>query len=570
MPICSITCFLRFDENVCDNENFRVDFVSKNTKDNSLKIILNDKSTKPDKKNNVTILENKINYQWFKYNIKAHITKGCELQIYLRGPYKKNEDPVHVDYRGVKVNGKLLFDKQQVHCHNDPILYKIQVNDNEVVDISFEARKHHFRLSDVTKVYKVNLWILCGTVLLSFFISWKLVSYIAKFKKRENISAVDIVFVCVFFGLLFIPMSNINTAEKSEQENRMLAKKPKLINDTGVGYNTEYGKDTEKWFNDRFLGRTLAIKLDTALKFIVNRVYKKGGALLFSDDNWMFVDRRLCTPSEREMLRVKNELHNLDKFCKQNHIKLYVLMVPFKNAVYHEILERNCTYNVMDDSRYAYYIAQLRTKTGIPIIYPYEELRTASREDFVFFKQAHHWTDWGAYQGYLALMKEISRDFPDIKTVTLDEYKKSTAKKIRDGYSRDYNTGHITRLLGFNPDFAEKHLLLDDYIYYDNKCGDDLMAKKSEKYTKSFKQKGGKYKIFLTGNSQNENLLQFLPYSAHKLKFIRLNRGQLQKNEQWKFLKHYKKEVIDFKPDILIYCISSESAASSLSYLTKD
>lgn len=222
------------------NENIRVDVSLQSSKPDSLRIISKNNAQKVgwDKSGNTMVVQDKIKSKWQKYTIRAQAAKSGEIQIKLLGPDKKVDNkryPVLVDFRSLRINGKLIFDRQQAHWHDDRFIYKLKVKENEVVDINFEARSHHFRFNDVTKIYKANLWILCSIVLLSFFISWKLVSYIAKFKKEGNISAVDIVFVCVFFGLLFIPMSNINTAEKSEQENRILAKKPKLLEDTGGG-----------------------------------------------------------------------------------------------------------------------------------------------------------------------------------------------------------------------------------------------------------------------------------------------------------------------------------------------
>lgn len=68
-----------------------------------------------------------------------------------------------------------------------------------------------------------------------FFVSWKLVKYLAKFKIEKNHSRIDIVFLAFFFALLFVPMSHISDAEKSEQENRALAAKPLLKDVYGGG-----------------------------------------------------------------------------------------------------------------------------------------------------------------------------------------------------------------------------------------------------------------------------------------------------------------------------------------------
>lgn len=560
------------------NENIRVDVSLQVSKPDSLKIISDNNVQKEswNKSGNTMMVQDCVDSKWQKYTIRAQAIKSGEMRINLRGPYVKVEDEVYpllVDYRGLKVNGKPIFYKRQARWHDDPYLYELRVKDHEVVNISFEARRHHFRISDVTKVYKTNLWILLATALLSVFISWKASIYIVNFNKVGHVSCVDIGFVCMFFGLLFAPMRNISTAERSEQENRVLSKKPVLFQNTGGGYNLRYGKEAERWFNDRFFGRALALKLDRLIKYNIDRVYKKGNALYIPDNNWMFRFEKQIALNEKHINEIAQELNLFNQFCKQNRIKLYVLLVPFKNAIYHEILEREFAYHVEDNQDYVQYdnqVNQLRQKTGIPIIYPYNELRKAREEDYVFFKQSHHWTEWGAYQGYLALMKEITRDFPDIQTVSLSDYMKFTSHKIRDDWWRDFNTGHTTRILGFDPQFAENHLLLDDYNYYDNQSSNDLTMNKTDPNVKFFvSKKRDKFKILLIGNSQNENLLQFLPYSARELKYIRFNLAKLSSQEQPKIFKYYKKDIIDYKPDILVYCISAERSKDFLPNLTK-
>ena len=72
----------------------------------------------------------------------------------------------------------------------------------------------------------IDFCVLVICLFFSFFVACKSVNYLAKFKIMELCSRIDIVFLACFFVMLFIPMSRISDAEKSEQENRMLAKFP--------------------------------------------------------------------------------------------------------------------------------------------------------------------------------------------------------------------------------------------------------------------------------------------------------------------------------------------------------
>ena len=78
------------------------------------------------------------------------------------------------------------------------------------------------------------------------------------------------------------------------------------------------------------------------------------------------------------------------------------------------------------------------------------------------------------------------------------------------------------------------------------------------KFTKEFRYPEGKRRVMLIGSSQNENFLQYLPYSASQTKYIRVNTGW-ERDAAYKILKVYKKEILSFKPEILILSIPTES-----------
>ena len=568
LPLCSHNLVQGIYESCHTNGSIRMDICMPEYKDISIKILSKNKTRITGKDDTVkgVVVEDEIKHKWRDYKICVQALHDGDLEICLRGPDRREGTeryPVIVDYRDLKINGGTIFDGTRNIWHDTPLRHKLNIKDKDVVEITFSARKHYFQIGDVIEYYQLNIWILSSLFIVSFLIAYRLVGYVTGFRILGQQSGLNIVFVSLFFISLIVPISKINTANISDQENRTLAKKPEFYNKTGI--NSKYGADVEKWFNDRFLGRTLAIKLDTTLKFNLNRVYKKGGALYLSANNWMFGEGRLRTPDQPEASECLKQLIRFNLFCKQNNIKLYVLFVPYKGSIYHDILKKEYVYKIEDDNRFSQYIDELRHKSQIPIIYPYNELRSARHDDFVFFKQSHHWTDWGAYSGYVALMKEITRDFPDIKTVSLSEYNKFTSKMIRDEYDRDnFNVGITNKSLGFEPKFAEKYLLRDNYIYYDHKSGNDLMVNRKT-FMKFYKQNTAEgYRILLVGNSQNEILLNYLPHSARELKYIRLNNGQLSEKEIPKVVKHYKNEILDFKPDILVYCVS----ANSLAYFT--
>ncbi len=69
----------------------------------------------------------------------------------------------------------------------------------------------------------------------------------------------------------------------------------------------------------------------------------------------------------------------------------------------------------------------------------------------------------------------------------------------------------------------------------------------------------------LLGTSQNDNFSVFFPYSAARTKYIRLNLNtRLRGGDMYKIMKYYKKEILEFKPDILIFSIWGKNSKSML------
>ena len=382
-------------------------------------------------------------------------------------------------------------------------------------------------------------------------VSYAVISYLSTLKFSGNQAFIDVIFLCLFFGSLFLPMMNISDATKSVREKRMLAKKPAITEIFKPKSN--FGKQFENWYNDRFFGRdqmmTFHDEIRNKVSKIIKAKYRVEQYVYYKKSGWMFSLELWHIDPKFIKQNVKN-IKKFNDFCKENNIKLYFLMIPKKEFIYQELLEKYGIDKKQYDQEKEIYakIIEENRKINVPFIYPFNEMQQGKQKDYVFFKWTHHWTDWGAYIGYKALIKEIQKDFPDIPAVTLNEYDKSQSKLIRDEWDRNYRKGNLERILHLESD-KEKGV---KYTYYDHK-NKNLLQAKSGLYIKDFSYPAGKYRIMVMGDSMNENLMQFLPYSAGELKYIRMNRGQVADSDLWKIMKLYKKEILAFKPDIFIF-----------------
>ncbi|MCD7780276.1 MAG: hypothetical protein LUH05_06345 [Candidatus Gastranaerophilales bacterium] len=501
-----------------------------------------------------------------KYNISfRQKTPPKRLRLIL------NQIEPHVEYQISNLsfrNGKYpVSDLSKFKSENA----KLKINDNSLVIISNDNKITLDYLERITarqaKKFDLRIFLIIG--ILSFLLFYKLTSYLADFKINKNVSRLDIIFLAICAALLFIPMFNINQDVKSEQENRNLAKwKPLFNKDHSI--NLDFGKNYESWISDRFGMRSLLISGYQWFQYAtVSRYYKTSKAYLDKKTNWEF---RLPIISESLTSKQTDEiidgLIEFDNFCKKNNIKLYLLVVPKKEYIYMQetFLSQNNTDNFKEP------VEKIKEKTSIPVIYPFNELKEASKKDYIFFKTDHHWTDWGAYTGYKALMKEIKKDYPYLKEVRQEDFDISQNNLIRSDWERNFYIGHTNRSLLNLPEKKALKILDTKYNYYTHKNVKNM--KKTVLYVsklreKSFEyKKGADLKVLMTGTSMNEDLTEILPYTFKNTIYLRLNTVKdIPISDKFKILK---KDILDYKPDIIVLCITVENLRALKNLASED
>ena len=390
---------------------------------------------------------------------------------------------------------------------------------------------------NISASIKFDIKALIIILILTYLISYKLSSYVADFNTIKGKPKTEVAFLTIFFIFLFVPMSRINQDEISIKENRTLAKLSPLINEYKE-INYQFTKDFDNWFCDRFNLRNCFIGL----------YYKTTG--------FMYGTGELKEIKPQDIKENLEALKKLEEFSKRNNIKLYVLIVPQKTVIYKtDKTDRISNFSQKD---FLQYLDEFKSKSHIKIIYPYEALLKGSKNNLVFFKTEHHWSDDGAYIGYLELMKEISKDFKDVKTLKENDFNFSYDNLIRGDFERKYAFGTTAEYLGV---LNLKKYHKDKYRYFTHKDFENL---KTVKKTKKFQRnkffsypKGANHRVIMLGTSQNENLSEFIPFTFKNVKRIRTNNVEgITREEDAKIMKYYKNEILDYHPDIMIFCIT--------------
>lgn len=513
---------------------------------------------------------------------------NCKINFILRGiwdPIYKNNPSKGlikhwVEYTNFSINGKEIIAEPVTVWHDKPFRYSITTNKGDKLNVDLKWKKYYtpkslaekgiifiicialliagyfgiwqrkyiglgiciaFLLTALTiklldyKEIKVDIYGFVILVAAYFLITYKLGKYLSCFKIEEHHSRIDIVFCTVFFALLFVPMSQISDAQKSTQEKRILATYKPLLKDKKINLN--FGKDFDAWFSDRFWGRDELIKVYYKIKKINKYIMTAIASKLKND--WYFNNNELSTLtiSEKQKVQYKINIQYLLQFCKENNIKCYMEIVPAKIYYAKDGLINNKLKEYNDTL--PQFIKYIKESLDFDIIYPLDELKEASKSNYVYFKTDHHWTDWGAYIGYQAILKQLKKDFPDIYKAKEGDFNISYSKKVRAEADRKYWQGHTCKLLHQNQDCV----LNTNYKYYDGKNKHIKAISYGE-----FHNSEGKYKALLIGNSFTENFKPFLAYSFKEIKRFRCNTAP---NDNLK-LSRWKKQILEFKPDVLI------------------
>lgn len=359
-------------------------------------------------------------------------------------------------------------------------------------------------------------------------------------------------------------MSHISKDSSSPFENRIRATYHPLF--SNKSFNFEYGKHFDNYFNDRFFLRDDLIKYYKTGLSKINHFVSNNVVVFNTKNFWFFKQYELKQPKINNRKDILSALRHLDDFTKKNNIKFYLLIVPSKIDFYREY---NGLYNKLPPAQNGDIIKFLKENTSFPIIFPHKALKESSKKDFIFFKTDHHWTEWGAYTGYQELMKVIKKDFSDVSIISENDFDIFYSKEVRNNPDAKFFRGWSLwlSLIGFDDKFLDT-----PYKYYKPRKPIEKKIINKKKYnTKEFynEQSNNNYRVVLTGTSMNENLLTFLPYSFKNLKYFRLNSVQdVLSKDEFKFLARYDKDIQNYKPDILILCITAENL-TRLSNLTR-
>ena len=207
----------------------------------------------------------------------------------------------------------------------------------------------------------------------------------------------NLFWILVFVIGAAIPLFHINTSEITEQENRTLAKFPKIKNDGKI--NTNYSKEFESWLGDRFWGRNQLINVRFQTLYKINGRIENEKAFI-GDDGWMFEKwKTVNLPSiKKQRERIEKDAQILERFAgkfKGKNIPIYLVLIPEREVLYQKYWERY--YKPKPHLDYGDEMTRLLKDTPITVINSNKEMLEAMETEEVFYKDDMHLTSFGIH-----------------------------------------------------------------------------------------------------------------------------------------------------------------------------
>lgn len=413
-------------------------------------------------------------------------------------------------------------------------------------ELEISSKKSVLSYKPVVNVYakkRIDSCIFIILTCLFFFSFYKVWMFLTEMNKLEKVSWINICFVVFFFLFLFIPMLKISDAEKSEQENRMLAKFPQGMD--GNNLNTKFGIQFDSWFSDRFFGRTLFLNLYTYLKLQTSYVYCQGNDCL-GKDGWVvvpFIKGNHPKLMDEEIKNYQQSFEKLGAFCIENNMICYFLPVPDRSRFYPRSYQKKDYVGLKDLLKQVFSEVE-----GIKVIDPTERLWEANKKDFVFFATDHHWTDWGAFQGLQAISEDLI--LHDIHMDVRDDiFRTYHNNQVRAEFGRDFGIGAFCKKLNLSESFCP---LKYTYKYYDFEESDISRENNQKTLNAIFSNpKASNETLVIIGNSMAENISPlFVPYFKKIYKY----RSNSFHEDNLK-MKRWEKDLLEIKPQVLLFVV---------------
>lgn len=240
--------------------------------------------------------------------------------------------------------------------------------------------------------------------------------------------------------LLLYPVHHIYQGKIDPVENRTLAAFPSFrktfLSAVSGRAKNAFSPGFETWLNDRFSGRHFLISVHDRINQFIDFGHLESDRAFRGKENWLFYkgdesvalyqNRRLF--SDNEMNGMMRRLERQKEFFAKQGMGFFLFIAPNKSDVYGEYYLEGIRKMEKEDrvTRFGKYLE--RQNSDISFQYPLEAILEHKKDGLLYRKNDTHWSEHGAYIGYLELMGEIKTEYPLAEVLRPEQMKWKSAK----------------------------------------------------------------------------------------------------------------------------------------------
>lgn len=258
--------------------------------------------------------------------------------------------------------------------------------------------------------------------------------FILKSRIVENVPRNALFFSFIFILLITVPF--FSQKDNYTLEKRVLAKFPDLDQ---LIWNIP--KKYTKYFNDHFPFRTQLSKMNNLIKIRLFNTSPMPEQVRIGKEGWIFNYMQMTRDkymgevlyTEEELAHIQFNLEEKEAWLATQGSKFYLILLPLKHDMYPEYLPTSMVPRININQR-TQVLDYLKKNSQINLIDGYEVLMKKKDSVRLYYKTDLHWNQLGGFFTYIALMKTLKKDFPELKPKTSGDY---SIKQKFDDYSGD-------------------------------------------------------------------------------------------------------------------------------------
>ena len=223
----------------------------------------------------------------------------------------------------------------------------------------------------------------------------------------------------LFFLMIAVPLTAtfFQHEEVAIEQNRPLAPMFR-ISDRPGHFNPSFNLEFEAWINDHIGFRKLFVNQNGKMRYYLFGRFPLDRPLILGPEGELnyasfesiqdYQHRNLY--SEEYLDKAAESLQTLSDLAEEKGTQLYYYQCWDKHSIYPEYFPKTIL-QYGKKSKTDGIVQAFQEKTEVPVISPKEELVKGKEryETYSVFGDPTHWTQRGAYLGYLKLMEEINK-----------------------------------------------------------------------------------------------------------------------------------------------------------------